>query len=212
LRPSSHRPHNGWLANSPARCLTGRNSDPWVITENGCSSSSLDRLFSFSRSMFQLCRAASADAWNWTNRLWTVQGGKWVSSRMALTRGDGLFSDSSCRAIGLSGGALAGDREPCRGCEAVLWLVTANLAGKGGDDSDLGRRVSTNFAFHWRFDLPRTFDTSSSISVGTPLAESVWAFLYFSFGHCPVSFGVTHPVLAPVGQGPKGRYCAFLCR
>jgi hypothetical protein len=96
---------------------------------------------------------------------------------MALTRGDSLFSGSSCRAIGSSGGALASDREPCRGCEAVLWLVTASLAGKGGDDSDLGRRVSTNFALHTRFDLPRTFDTSSSIGAGTSLAESVWEFL-----------------------------------
>jgi hypothetical protein len=90
---------------------------------------------------------------------------------MALARRDGLFSDSSCRAIGSSGDALAGDREPCRGCEAALWLVTGSLAGEDGDN------VSTSFASHTRFDLPRTFDTSSSISVGTSPAESVWTSL-----------------------------------
>jgi hypothetical protein len=92
-------------------------------------------------------------------------------------RRDGLFSGSSCRAIGSSGDALAGDCEPCRGCEAVPWLVTTSLAGKDGDDSDQGRQVSTSFASHTGFDLPRTFETSSSISVGTSQAESVWAFL-----------------------------------
>jgi hypothetical protein len=88
-----------------------------------------------------------------------------------------LLSDFSCRAIGSSQDALASDCEPCRSYKAALWLVTASLAGKDGDDSDLGQRVSTSFASHTRLDLPRTFDTSSSISVGTSLAESVWAFL-----------------------------------
>jgi hypothetical protein len=133
---------------------------------------------------------------------------------MALTRRDGLFSDSSCRAIGSSGDALADDREPYRGCEAVLWLVTVSLAGTDGDDSDLGRRVSsTNFASHTRFNLPRTLDTSLSTSAGaSPAAEFAGAFLLVGFGCSLVSLGVTLPVAAPVGQGPKRRYCSFLCR
>jgi hypothetical protein len=101
---------------------------------------------------------------------------------------DGLFSDSSCKAIladdcqlgeiGLSGDALAGDHEPCRSGETALWLVTASLARTDGDDSGLGRQASTSFASHKSFNLPRKLDTSSSTNGGASPASADCFFIF----------------------------------